>query len=202
MGKKANFCYIDGMIGQLTGQVSHKGDRFIILEVVGVGYHVNLSLETLKRVEKEQANLKFWTYLAVRENALDLYGFLEQRELEFFELLISVSGIGPKSAITILSLAPPETLEKAITSSDAGYLTKVSGIGKKSAEKIVLELKDKLSDIAGLSDHELRGESEAIEALQALGYSLREAREALKNVPDTIIDTGEKVKQALKKLGK
>ncbi len=190
------------MISQLTGKIAHRGDKFVIVEVAGVGYRVNLSLEALKKLQGEAGVVKFWTYLAVRESALDLYGFLEQRELDFFELLIGVSGIGPKSAITILSLAPPEVLEKAITASDASYLTKVSGIGRKSAEKIVLELKDKLGSIAGAEKSELRGEAEAIEALQALGYSLREAREALKDVPSSATDTGDKVKLALKHLGK
>ena len=190
------------MISQLTGKIAHRGDKFVIVDVAGVGYRANLSLETLKKLQGEAGTVKFWTYLAVRENALDLYGFLDKRELDFFELLISVSGIGPKSAITILSLAPPEVLEKAIVSGDAGYLTKVSGIGRKSAEKIVLELKDKLGSIATSGKDELRGEAEAIEALQALGYSLREAREALKDVPNSVIDTGEKVKLALKQLSK
>lgn len=194
------------MIGQLTGTIAKRGEKHVILDVNGVGYRVNLSLEALKRLKSENGNeiVKFWTHLIVRENALDLYGFLEQRELDFFELLIGVSGIGPKSAITILSLAPPEVLEKAITASDAGYLTKVSGIGRKSAEKIVLELKDKLGSIA-LADTkstERQSEAEAIEALQALGYSLREAREALQRVPESVTETSEKIKFALKQLSK
>lgn len=192
------------MIGQLTGKLVHRGDKFIILDVAGVGYRINLSLEALKELKSEAVAVKFWTHLAVRENALDLYGFLEQRELNFFELLISVSGIGPKSAIAILSLAPPEILEKAIGSGDSGYLTKVSGIGRKSAEKIVLELKDKLGSSA-LTDKqagERQNETEAIEALQALGYSLREAREALQRVPEDVAETSEKIKLALKRLSK
>lgn len=193
------------MIGQLTGAISYRGDKFVILDVGGVGYRINVSLETLKRLKSERQELKFWTHLVVRENALDLYGFLGREELNFFALLISVSGIGPKSALSILSLAPPATLEKAIGAGDATYLTKVSGIGRKSAEKIVLELKDKLGSITWNSKDESasrRSEAEAVEALQALGYSLREAREALKNVPDSVSDTSDKIKLALKQLGK
>src|SRR2546421_661938 len=106
--KKANFCYISVMISQLTGQIVYRGEKHIILEVNGVGYRLFLSLETLKQLQLTDARsettvVKFWTYLAVRENALDLYGFLNKQELDFFELLITVSGVGPKSAITILS---------------------------------------------------------------------------------------------------
>ncbi len=189
------------MIGQLTGIVARRDQKSVILDVSGVGYKLWVSLETLKGIKADD-KLTLQTYLAVRENALDLYGFANARELQFFELLLSVSGIGPKSALAILSLAPPEVLEKAIVSGDSAYLTKVSGVGKKSAEKIVLELKDKLGALEGYGNGELQTEAEAVEALQALGYSLAEARQALKNLPADITDTGERVKHALKYLGK
>lgn len=188
------------MIGQLRGTVASKGERHVILDVAGVGYRVATTPETIKTLSLNETNT-FLTHLAVRENALDLYGFRTARELEFFELLLTVSGVGPKSALAIISLAPPEVLEKAILGGDAGYLTKVSGIGKKSAEKIVIELKDKIASIADASAGALSSESESVEALQALGYSLPEARAALKNVAGDL-DTGERVKQALKQLGK
>lgn len=190
------------MIGQLTGNVVRRGDKFALIDVGGVAYRVNLSAGTLKSLPANGKPAKLLTHLAVRENALDLYGFLEERELNFFELLIAVSGIGPKSAITILSLASPATLEKAILAGDAGYLTKVSGIGRKSAEKIVLELKDRLGAVAAAGSDKLDSETEAIEALRTLGYSLPEAREALRRLPPTSASVGEKVKEALKYLGK
>ena len=192
------------MIAQLTGQISHRDEKGVILDVAGVGYKVYLSAESLRNLPKGEAPVQLFTHLAVRENALDLYGFVTKIEHDWFGLLISVSGIGPKSALGILSIAPPAVLQKAISSADSGYLTKVSGIGKKSAEKIVLELKDKLDGVsrgASLTGQNLSNETEAIEALQALGYSLREAREALHNLP-TNLDTGEKVKSALKMLAK
>lgn len=189
------------MIGHLTGTVSRRGDKGVVLDVNGVGYRVWVTLEKLKQL-KAGAKATLYTHLAVRENALDLYGFGEPRELEFFELLLSVSGIGPKSALGILSLAPPETLEKAILAADAAYLTKVSGVGKKSAEKIVLELKDKLGGLARGGGAELQTEAETVEALQALGYTLAEARAALKNVPASVGDAGERIKLALRQLGK
>ncbi len=193
------------MIGKLSGKIAHKGDRFIIVEVNGVGYKLFVTPETLSSVNSNQSSVSFWTYLAVRENALDLYGFLQKRELEFFELLLSVSGIGPKSAQAIISLAPPDILIKAIAGGDSSYLTKVSGIGKKSAEKIIIELRDKIGSLSldsARGKEDLKAESDAIEALQSLGYTLREAREALQRVDSNITDTSAKVKAALKFLGK
>ena len=126
---------------------------------------------------------------------------MRRSELELFEMLISISGIGPKSAIQIMGLAGVETLKKAISSEDVSYLTKVSGIGKKTAQKIVLELKDKLG--AGEAHHkgELREESDAVLALQSLGYSQGEAREALKEVGEKTKGAGARIKEALKILG-
>ena len=191
------------MIGYLKGRILWKGERFFILETGGVGYKLYPLAETLKTARVGPVELGFWTHLAVRDDALDLYGFQDRVELEFFELLLSVSGIGPKSALAILSLAPPVTLRKAISAGDSGYLTKVSGLGRKSAEKIVLELKDKLGAItAGETQGDLREEAEAIQGLQALGYSLREAREALQAVPIEITDTTTKIKIALKSLNR
>jgi len=188
------------MIGKLSGQLAYRSAKFIILETGGVGYRVFISDETLRQLPTILgAELALWTHLAVRENALDLYGFAARAELEFFELLLSVSGVGPKSALAILSLAPPETLTKAITASDSAYLTRVSGIGRKSAEKIIIELRDKVVGLAG-GGGSLEQESEALEALQALGYSAREAREALKQVDPTLTDLGDKVRAALKLL--
>jgi Holliday junction DNA helicase RuvA len=134
----------------------------------------------------------------VREDALDLFGFSEYQELEFFQMLLSVSGIGPRSALTILGIATTETLKKAIGSGDISYLTKISGIGKKTAEKIVIELRDKLEDSG--ADSNLQGELDALEALKSLGYSQAEAREALKKVKSDA-DTNTKVREALKILG-
>lgn len=189
------------MIGQISGQITHKAERFAIILAGGVGYKVFLTPETLKPLLiKPEIKYTLWTYLAVRENALDLYGFREKSELDFFELLLSVSGIGPKSALAILSIAPPDVLTKAIASGDSSYLTKVSGIGKKSAEKIIVELRDKVGTLE--TGENLRETGEAIDALQALGYTLREAREALQRVSADISDTGEKVKAALKFLSK
>ncbi len=137
----------------------------------------------------------------MREDALDLYGFLTEEELNFFEMLISISGIGPKTALNVLNISTVSTLKRAISTNDTSHLTKVSGIGKKVAEKIVLELKDKVGS-SDENDISLRDEIDAVEALKALGYSQRDAREALKKVEKNIVKTGDRIKEALKILGK
>ena len=124
------------MIGHLEGKVLFKGERHVVLDVGGVGYKIFVAMGTRKNLELEK-NAKFWTHLHVKENALELYGFLHQAELEFFESLISISGIGPKSALGVLALAPLDTIKRAIASGDTSYLTKISGIGRKTAEKII-----------------------------------------------------------------
>lgn len=189
------------MIGSLKGTVSIKNDRFVIIDVGGVGYNVFFSTNALTSIKIED-EIKCFTHLSVRENALDLYGFLDQEELNFFILLNGISGIGPKSALAILSLAPPETLRKAVIASDISYLTKVSGIGRKNAEKIILELRDKLGSLDETSKESLGKEGEIIDALQALGFSLKDSREATNKVSDTTKSTNEQIKEAIKILGK
>jgi Holliday junction DNA helicase RuvA len=189
------------MIAQLTGEVAWKDGRGIVLNVHGVGYRVHIVKEYLEKL-KVGGEISLLTYLAVRENALDLYGFENTEALDYFELLITVPGIGPKSALAVLSLAGPDVLRRAILADDTTYLTRVSGIGRKSAEKIIVTLKDKLGRLDNGESGLLADEVEALEALQALGYTLGQAREALKKIPPaTASDTGEKVRAALKILG-
>jgi len=172
----------------------------LILEAAGVGYRVSVSPDTLSKAKPDVETFLF-IHTHVREDALDLYGFLDHAELEFFEMLISVSGIGPKGALSILSIATIDTLKRAITTGDTSYLTKISGIGKKTAEKIVLELRDKIKGgVDGQSEETLKGELDALEALKSLGYSQGEAREALKKVTAEV-STNTKIKEALKVLG-
>jgi holliday junction DNA helicase RuvA len=190
--------YDMGMIGHLKGTIIHHDLKSVILDVSGIGYKIFTNTTHLDG--KSEKILEFWTYLAVRETALDLYGFQTKEELDFFELLITVSGIGPKSAMGILTLATLPNLRHAISSGDTSHLTKVSGIGKKNAEKIVVELKDKIEGLSADISSSLSGDVDALEALQALGYGEREAREALKKaLGDT---TEQKVRSALKNLNK
>jgi Holliday junction DNA helicase RuvA len=194
------------MISKLRGKIWHIDDKCIILDVSGVGYKISLTdtdLAELMNDTKNPSEVTLWTHLSVKEDALDLYGFINKKELDFFGLLISISGIGPKKALGILSVAPVETLKKALRTRDTSYLTQVSGIGKKNAEKIVLELKDKFSTIEGGDDSaSLREDSDAMEAIKSLGYSPSEAREALQKVDPSVIKIGDRVKEALKLLGK
>jgi len=188
------------MIAKLTGIIDEEGDNFIVIDIHGVGYKVYISNHTIINIRGKR-EISVWTHLVVRENLLDIYGFVDKEERTFFELLIGISGIGPKSALAILSLAPVETLRKAVVSGDASYLTRVSGVGKKSAEKIVLELKDKLGKNSALDTIGLKEETETLEALRALGYTTSQAREGLKRVPPDVFGTNDRIKAALKILG-
>ena len=170
------------MIAQLSGTISHKEKNFFIVNTGALGYKVYVP-KNLFAKSKENTRLLLWTHMAVREDAMELYGFSSKDDIDFFEMLLTVSGIGPRSALSILNLAPVKTLKTAVASGDATYLTKVSGIGKKSAAKIVLELKDKLGDIfEGDIPDDVRDGGDAILALKALGYSGSQAREALQKI--------------------
>lgn len=186
------------MIGSIRGKMILKTEKFLLVETGGVGYKISVSPDTLAKSKKLNDEIFLFIHSHIREDAFDLYGFLSQEELEFFEMLINVSGIGPKGALSILGITTIETLRKAISTGDTSYLTKISGIGKKTAEKIVIELRDKVG--VALEGSSLQVEIDALEALKSLGYSGAEAREALKKVsPDT--NTNTKIREALKILG-
>jgi Holliday junction DNA helicase RuvA len=189
------------MIGSLQGAVASLFRETVILDVGGVGYRVHVKAAVLARAKPGDA-LRLFTHLSVREDALELFGFETSEELSFFVLLIGVSGIGPKSAIAIMNLAEVSELSGAIAKNDVSYLTRVSGIGKKTAEKIVLELRDKVgggegADGAGYT----RADADVLDALTTLGYSVREAREALKRIPADVTDEGSRLREALRLLG-
>ena len=192
------------MISKLTGVVAEKDSDYLIIEVGGIGYKVNVSPDVIAKA-KEKEEISLFTYLAVRENSLDLYGFLGKGELVFFELLVSVSGIGPKGALGVLSQATPIQLETSITTGDCSILTKVSGIGEKTAERIILELKNKIGKISSLQGSARKDSNvdvETMEALLALGYSQRDAQEALREIGSKTKNVNEKIKRALKILGR
>ncbi len=176
----------------------HEGDRHIILKNNGIGYKVFVLNNTL--LSKKDSTLSLWTYNAIREDANDLFGFKNREELDFFELLISISGIGPKTALGILNTATLESLIEAASSGEISHLVQVSGIGKKTAQKIVLELRDKFKE-KEYKGSNLKDEVETLEALKSLGYSHKDVKEALDAIPKTISGTAEKIKYALKFLG-
>jgi Holliday junction DNA helicase RuvA len=184
------------MIGSLRGTVISKGLQAIILEVGGVGYHVLVPTKVVDSVQAEQ-ELLVHTHLAVREDALTLYGFTTESEKDLFELLVGISGIGPKIALAILSTYSPAEVQSAVANGQAEAFSAVSGIGKKNAERIVLELKNKvwtaeLQPVANVS-------SDLHQALAGLGYSQMEIMK-LKNI-DQAVSLSEQVKIALKQIG-
>ncbi len=187
------------MISHLSGKVIAISEMYALIDVGGIGYKVFMTGQNLAEL-REGTSASVFTHLAVRENALDLYGFKSQDELSFFELLITISGIGPKTALGILNVAPVSLLRQAVFTENTAHLTKVAGIGKKNAEKIVIELRGKLvgeyEEVDGVPN-----DSDAIEALTSLGYSQKEARDALKKVPTELTSPSDRVKQALKILG-
>ena len=191
------------MIASLEGIIELKGGKFVVVNVGGMGYKVFAGQDTLQKIPEKGAKVKLWIHHHVREDTAALYGFLHVAELDLFEALIGISGIGPKSALGVLGMAPVDTLKKAIAAGDTSYLTRVSGIGKKIAEKIVLELREKMAGRGIMVDApELQSEADALDALMGLGYTQRDAREALNRVPQGITDVGKRVGEALKKLGK
>ena len=192
------------MIAHLNGTVVEKfGFNGLIVDVNGVGYEIMVSALDFDNVSLGEER-KFYTYHAVRENAEELYGFSSLMAKKLFELLISVQGVGPKAGIAILSLAEPEEVRNAIANADAGFIAKASGVGKKSAERIIVDLRDKVGIPSkyGTGGVKLKaGESEpdeALDALMALGFSLKEATAALEKV-DSKLAVEERIKLALKK---
>lgn len=193
------------MIAHINGEVVEKLPLgSIIVDVHGVGYEINLTA-----LDFENTNLgdktKFYTYHSIRENAEDLYGFSTLVAKKLFELLISVQGVGPKAAMAILSLAPPEDVRNAIANADSAFIAKASGVGKKSAERVIVDLKDKVGTPSRYGATKVaqpasskEEKDEALDALIALGFPLKEAAAALQNV-DHSLSVEERVRQALKK---
>lgn len=190
------------MIRQISGTIIYKDDSSVILDTGGVGYKVFVAADTSEALAARAGSpVTLWTHLAVRENAMDLYGFLSAKDLDFFELMIGISGIGPKKAMSIISAASFSTIRRAVGAGDSSFLQKIPGVGKKNAEKIIMELSDKLSreDEDGMV---VKDELDAHEALKALGYSFKEAKDALALVDKKLQGTSERVRAALKVIGR
>lgn len=192
------------MIAYLKGIVMAKNNNNLVLETGGVGYQVFAGENFLADLKTGEI-CELFTHHRVREEVSDLYGFRNLEELDLFELLLSVSGVGPKSALAVISLASTADIKEAIIRGDANLLTKVSGIGKKTAERLVLELKNKVARGSGASillGGSGSGTSDELDALMSLGYSVNEAREALNKVEVSITSSAGRVKAALKQLGR
>jgi len=188
------------MIGRIEGTVFAVRPGFAIISANGVGYKVAATRATLAPL-KPNTDAALWTHLAVREDVLDLYGFKTEEEMHVFGLLLTVPGIGPRSALAILDIASIETLRSAISAGNASYLTNVSGIGRKTAEKIVLELREKIGAGTESAGRTLSGDEEALEAMRALGYTVSEARDALRKVPQEVTGGSARLREALRMIG-
>ena len=190
------------MISHIRGTVLEIGDGFIVVDTTGgLGYRVFCPARVIGKLSAGD-DLGLYTHLAVRENSQDLYGFTDRRELNMFELLIDISGIGPKAGIAILEAATVDTLVSAVRSQDHSILTKVSGIGPKNAQKIILELQnkiDRLGDANAATDS--IDDLEVFEALEALGFDRRAIQATLKSPELADLDSQAKIRQAIKLLG-
>jgi len=184
------------MINYLSGKTILKKEKFIILDVGGIGFKVFLSQKTISKIPQEKSELKLFCYLHVRENVLDLYGFLSYDELDFFQILNDISGIGPKAAIEISSLGPIEKLQKEIELKGEKAFEGIHGLGKKRIQSIILELSGRIKKIK-----KEKVEDETEEALINLGFPRQRAKEALSKVSAEVKTPEEKIKEALRILG-
>lgn len=191
------------MISFLRGRLLEKGRGYLIVEVNNVGYQVFVPAAFYAEINKGEEAALYIHYHA-REDGVSLYGFKSLAELEMFELLLTISGIGPKSALGVLSAAAVAEIKNSIVRGDSTLLTKVSGIGRKTAERVILELREKAGVLKGESGSAEEGGAagEEIDALLALGYSLNQARLALRQVEPGLKDSSARLKAALRLLGK
>lgn len=203
------------MFYYISGTLAHKSMGFAVIDAGGVGYRMTVSQNTYDKLPLAGNPAKLYNYLAVREDGIELFGFYDETELSSFQMLITVSGVGPKAAMSILSLLTPEKFALAVCTEDTKAISKASGIGPKTAARIVLELKDKLIKEHGgefnaapdlgsgakSGGAPARGKlSEALDALMVLGYQRAEATNVLKSLPTDQMTLEEIIRQALKKL--
>lgn len=197
------------MYAYFIGRVTEYTADGIVLEANNVGYNIKVTGETREILASRDGEVKVYTYTYVKEDTLSLFGFLTREELSLFEKMLTVSGIGPKGALAILAALPYDALIYAILTGDAKSISKAQGIGSKTAQRLIIDLKDKISaqalpEIAAGVENAVSGETEAmreaIEACVALGYSNQEAKRAVKEIGEQNLSAEEYVKLALKKL--
>ncbi|MEE8131460.1 MAG: Holliday junction branch migration protein RuvA [Candidatus Paceibacterota bacterium] len=191
------------MIHSLSGKLITKKSYFAAIEVNGIGFKVFISSKTFRALPRPGLRVRLFCYFYVRQDGAELYGFLKEEELNFFELLTSITGVGPKMALKILSVANINRLIAAVNQQRTDLLVKASGVGRKTANRIILELSDK---IKSKKDEELlslmESDSDIEEALKGLGYKQREIQEALKKIPSKIKKIEERLKMALKMMSR
>lgn len=193
------------MIGWLDGQIvdKHQPGK-LVLDVHGVGYDVETSLNTFFKLDNQNGSIGLHIHTVVREDALLLYGFLDKQERTLFRALIKVNGVGPKLAMAILSSISPDEFIHCIKQENAIFLTKLPGIGKKTAERLLVEMRDSINqiisstvDVLQKSNHSMRGQDEAISALEALGYKPQEALKAVNKIDDGTKSCEQLIREAL-----
>ena len=187
------------MIAYLSGKIILKKEKFVIVEVAGIGYKVFLSRQSLLKLPEIGEDIKLFCFQNVKEEALDLYGFLSYDEYEFFEVLMDVRGVGPKSALDISALGSLDKIKDQILKQDEKVFAGIPGIGAKKAMTIILELTGKIQLLSG---QKKGAQDPAEDALTQLGFSKQQAKDALAHVPANIKDMEERIKLALKSLGK
>ena len=198
------------MFSYIKGTLEIKTLNYIVIDVNGVGFKIFMSESAIQRLDETGKNIKIFTHMQVKEDDISLYGFITNEELRMFELLISVSGVGAKSAINMLSSITPSKFALAVISNDVKTLTKIPGIGTKSAQRIILELKDKLKteDSITKDDVEIKNSiiednklEEAIQALKVLGYTRQEIENVIKKIDTTTLSIEDIIRKALGYLG-
>lgn len=195
------------MIAYVRGLVEDIGEDYVIIDNNGIGYYISMPVSEIENLKKLKGVVKINTYHYVREDSVDLFGFMEQESLKMFRMLLNVSGVGPKAALSILSALSPQNMTLAIITGDEKTLCKAQGVGKKLAQRIILELKDKFKNYDFMPEDEgdetkYTDSMEVLGALMSLGYTRQEAAQAIKKVNADGKSIEEIVKQALKVLMK
>ncbi|GGW59495.1 Holliday junction DNA helicase subunit RuvA [Winogradskyella epiphytica] len=193
------------MITHIEGKLVEKNPTDVVIDCNGVGYFINISLHTFAQIP-DQENLKLYTYLHVREDAQSLYGFSSKSEREIFKLLISVSGIGTNTARTMLSSLSPDQIKEGIAGGDVALIQSVKGIGIKTAQRVIIDLKDKVLKVYGLDELSITtnntGKDEALSALDVLGFNKKQSEKVVEKILQTQPDASVEqiIKEALKNL--
>lgn len=201
------------MIAYVHGVIDDISEDNVVVDVGGIGYNVRISADTAARLPGEGESVRLYTYTLVREDAFQLYGFLSRNDLDIFKKCITVNGIGPKGALAILSVMDADSLRYAIMTGDAKAISRAPGIGARTAERLILDLKDKIqiddvligreiaATVAGNQTYDSPQKKEAVEALVSLGYGQAESIKAVNSIPDIEeLDSGAILKAALKKM--
>ena len=198
------------MFSYIKGTLEVKTINYIVVDVNGIGFKIFMSESAIQRLGEIGQTVKIYTYMNVKEDELSLYGFITNEELRMFELLISVSGVGAKSAITMLSVITPSKFALAVISNDVKTLTKIPGIGQKSAQRIILELKDKLKTEEAIKSNDIaittnivenNNLEEAVQALKVLGYTRQEIEKVLSKIDINSLTVEDIIRKALSFLG-